>query len=56
MRDDGAGLDPTHTVGVGLRSMRERAAEVGGVCSVRSPAEGGTAVHAWLPFEFGEAR
>jgi len=56
VRDDGRGLDQEHPAGVGLRSMRERAAEVGGQCSIRSPAEGGTVVHAWLPFEFGDVR
>jgi signal transduction histidine kinase len=54
VRDNGRGLKSTHASGVGLRSMSERAAEVGGVCSVRSLAEGGTLVHAWLPFEFGD--
>jgi len=56
VRDDGRGLDQEHPAGVGLRSMRERAAEVGGQCSIRSSAEGGTVVHAWLPFEFGDVR
>jgi signal transduction histidine kinase len=54
VRDDGGGVGPAHTVGLGLRSMSERAAEVGGVCSVGSSAEGGTLVHAWLPLEFGD--
>jgi signal transduction histidine kinase len=53
VRDDGRGLDPARTAGVGLRSMQERAAEVGGALSVRSPTVGGTVVHAWLPLEFG---
>jgi signal transduction histidine kinase len=53
VRDDGAGLDPTRAIGLGLRSMRERADEVGGDCSVRSPAGGGTLVHAWLPSAIG---
>jgi signal transduction histidine kinase len=56
VRDDGRGWDSAHTVGVGLRSMRERAAELGGVLSLRSPSEGGTVVHAWLPFVFGDAQ
>ncbi len=56
VHDDGAGLDPTHAIGVGLRSMHERAAELGGVLSVGSPSEGGTLVHAWLPFAFGGRR
>lgn len=53
VRDDGRGPDHPGTAGVGLPSMRERAAEVGGVCTVRSPAEGGTLVHAWLPLGLG---
>jgi signal transduction histidine kinase len=53
VRDDGRGLDPARTAGVGLRSMQERAAEVGGVFSIRSPAAGGTVVHAWLPLGLG---
>lgn len=53
VRDDGRGLDPARTPGVGLHSMRERAAEVGGSCSVRSAADGGTLVHAWLPLTYG---
>ena len=53
VRDDGRGLDPDRTPGVGLHSMRERAAEVGGRCSVRSAADGGTIVDAWLPLAYG---
>jgi signal transduction histidine kinase len=49
VRDDGHGLDPARAAGVGLRSMYERAAEVGGACSVTSPAGAGTEVHAVLP-------
>ena len=37
VRDDGDGLKADRTPGVGLRSMRERAAEVGGTLLVRSP-------------------
>ncbi|HET8970282.1 MAG TPA: histidine kinase, partial [Candidatus Nanopelagicales bacterium] len=46
--DDGGGLEPGRAPGVGLRSMRERAAEVGGTVSVQSTAEG-TEVVARLP-------
>lgn len=47
--DDGIGL-PRHTFGgVGLASMRERAAELGGDCLVAAEAEGGTRVLATLP-------
>ena len=45
----GTVLDPDRSAGVGLRSMRERAEEVGGTCAVLSPADGGTLVTARLP-------
>lgn len=47
--DDGRGLDPAHPVGVGLTSMRERAEELGGTCTVEVVPTGGTRVHASLP-------
>jgi signal transduction histidine kinase len=47
--DDGAGLPGARRAGVGLRSMSERAAELGGTCEVASPDGAGTAVHALLP-------
>ena len=53
VRDDGGGLNPGGTPGVGLRSMRERAAEVGGRLTVMSPPEGGTVVAATLPLSLG---
>jgi signal transduction histidine kinase len=53
VRDDGGGLKPDFTPGVGLRSMRERAAEVGGTLTVRSPPERGTVVAARLPLSLG---
>ncbi len=52
VRDDGSGLDPDRAPGVGLRSMQERAAEVGGTLSVRSAADG-TVVMARLPLGMG---
>ncbi|WP_238010968.1 sensor histidine kinase [Dactylosporangium sp. AC04546] len=51
--DDGRGLDPARPDGVGLRSIRERAAEVGGEWSIGSTAGGGTLVHAHLPLPPG---
>ena len=54
VRDDGCGLpDPRESShvrsGVGLRSMRERAIELGGSLTVESLPEGGTRVCARLP-------
>ncbi|MFI7700777.1 sensor histidine kinase [Nonomuraea sp. NPDC049480] len=47
--DDGVGLPADARPGVGLASMRERAAELGGTCVVREAEGGGTVVHAELP-------
>jgi signal transduction histidine kinase len=47
--DDGRGLRNGARSGVGLASMRERAAELGGLCTVQPRAGGGTRVHARLP-------
>ncbi|MGH3145095.1 MAG: GAF domain-containing sensor histidine kinase, partial [Rubrobacter sp.] len=47
--DDGVGLPENRTAGVGLSSMRERAAELGGTCVVESIPSGGTRVLARLP-------
>ncbi len=47
--DDGRGLPARLTPGVGLSSMRERAAELGGTCRVGSEPDGGTTVRALLP-------
>ncbi|MEV4833920.1 sensor histidine kinase [Nonomuraea sp. NPDC049486] len=47
--DDGIGLPPDARAGVGLGSMRERAAELGGTCVVRAAEDGGTVVSADLP-------
>lgn len=47
--DDGHGLENEYRVGVGMTSMRERAEELGGTCTVE-PGDGrGTRVHARLP-------
>ncbi|GAA3632404.1 hypothetical protein GCM10022200_14130 [Microbacterium awajiense] len=50
VRDDGTGVDPAATPGVGLRSQRERAAELGGTLEVVAAEGGGTIVRAALPF------
>ncbi len=47
--DDGAGLPADVAAGVGLRSMAERAAEVGGTCGIMRRATRGTTVRAVLP-------
>jgi signal transduction histidine kinase len=47
--DDGSGIAPEAQAGVGLVSLRERAAELGGRSEVTCPATGGTVVRAWLP-------
>ena len=49
--DDGAGFAGGRLGGLGLRSMRERAAEVGGSCTIAGAADGGTRVRAVLPLE-----
>jgi signal transduction histidine kinase len=47
--DDGHGLPDQHHAGVGLVSMRERAEELSGSCSIASPPSGGTMVTVELP-------
>ena len=47
--DDGRGLAPDVHAGVGISSMRERAAELGGSLRIESRAGGGTIVTASLP-------
>ena len=47
--DDGRGLPPERRSGVGIRSMQERAAELGGICVVEPAPTGGTRVLARLP-------
>jgi signal transduction histidine kinase len=49
IEDDGVGLPPSRQAGVGLRSMRERAEELGGTCLVESLPTRGTCVRARLP-------
>jgi signal transduction histidine kinase len=49
--DDGTGLPATYRQGIGLTSMRERAQELGGICSVEGLPEGGTRVWARLPLQ-----
>ncbi len=51
--DDDRGIAPGAPAGVGLVSLRERAAELGGRCTVECPATGGTVVRAVLPADGG---
>jgi signal transduction histidine kinase len=55
--DDGIGLPEDRRAGVGLSSMRERAAELGGICILEpSGPAGGTRVLARLPLPASEER
>lgn len=47
--DDGIGMPVDLRAGVGLISMRERAEELGGTCTIKSNPSGGTQVSATLP-------
>jgi signal transduction histidine kinase len=49
IRDDGRGLPEPVIPGGGLISMRERAEELGGTCTLRQGEGGGTVVEAHLP-------
>ncbi|MGN6672274.1 MAG: sensor histidine kinase [Thermomicrobiales bacterium] len=49
IEDDGRGIAPDRTAGVGLTSLRERAAELGGACDIGAGRAGGTLVRATLP-------
>ncbi|WP_426519572.1 sensor histidine kinase [Diaminobutyricibacter sp. McL0618] len=49
--DNGVGMPQTATAGIGLRSIRERAAELGGRTRISRPRAGGTLVTVWLPIE-----
>ncbi len=54
IQDDGRGLSPSRSAGVGLVSMRERAEELGGTCTIEPVESGGTGVQAWLPLALSE--
>jgi signal transduction histidine kinase len=47
--DDGVGMPAQYRAGVGMRSMRERAEELGGHLTIASTDPHGTQVTAWLP-------
>ena len=47
--DDGCGLPATAGRGIGMRSMRERAKELGGSWTIEARPGGGTVVRACFP-------
>jgi two-component system, NarL family, sensor kinase len=49
--DNGTGLPVAYRAGVGIRSMRERAAELGGHVSIEPGTTAGTVVRATIPLE-----
>ncbi len=51
VEDDGVGLPPQYRAGVGIASMRERASELGGRCTVERLVPSGTAVRATIPLD-----
>jgi len=53
--DNGHGADRTTSNGVGWTSMRERAAELGGSCTITSQPNGGLIVRAVLPLDHNES-
>ncbi|WP_326828464.1 sensor histidine kinase [Streptosporangium sp. NBC_01810] len=53
VQDDGHGLPTGPRSGVGMLSMRERAAELGGTCVIGAAPGGGTVVEAVLPIAAG---
>jgi signal transduction histidine kinase len=55
VEDDGRGLPADRRDGVGLASMHERAAELGGECQVEALPDHGTRVVARLPLVLGPA-
>lgn len=47
--DNGKGISPQTSAGIGFTSMRERASELGGSCVIENHPAGGTRVRARLP-------
>lgn len=47
--DDGRGIPVGQHAGVGLTSIRERAAELAGICEIEAMPAGGTCLHVRLP-------
>ena len=57
VHDDGKGFDPTETFPghLGLRSIQERAAQLGGTCSIESGPSQGTRLRVHIPIHDGSA-
>ena len=55
VEDDGVGIAERAGTGLGMRSMRERVAELGGRFSVTAGPQAGTLVRAWFPVPDGAA-
>jgi signal transduction histidine kinase len=49
--DDGRGLPGDYHPGVGITSMRERVAELGGACTIMAQAPSGTCISVQLPLK-----
>ena len=47
--DNGRGVNQNTAQGMGWTSMRQRATELGGSCTISSPEEGGLVMRAVLP-------
>jgi signal transduction histidine kinase len=52
--DDGTGVGAADRAGIGMRSMRERAEELGGELRIDAPTGGGTRIRATLPLRAGD--
>jgi signal transduction histidine kinase len=50
IEDEGIGMPEMHQAGVGLRSMRERAEEVGGTFIIESIMNSGTRIYVKMPY------
>jgi signal transduction histidine kinase len=51
IEDDGCGMTARQGLGIGMRSMRDRADELGGAVTITPSAGGGTLVRLTLPIE-----
>jgi len=49
IEDDGVGLPASYRAGIGIASMRERATELGGSCTIEQRQPQGTLVRAIFP-------